>query len=145
MVFLHILLAIQAVIAAYQHIKSSIHCPDVVSFYPFQPPPPHSVYILSSNPQYQSTSSTTFSSYSYLLVISTQPNCQKVTYANTRSIHNKYPAMAKFISDNDTDLFAKSETWIRPDTTRATLCKINPPGYKLYQQPWEVHLGGGLG
>ena len=28
--------------------------------------------------------------------------CPKVTYANIRSIHNKYPAIAKFISDYET-------------------------------------------
>ena len=38
-----------------------------------------------------------------------------------------------------------SETWIRPDTTSANLSEITPPGYSLYQQPREVHCGGGLG
>ena len=39
MIFLHILLAIKPVIAAYQHhINSTIECPDVVSFCPFKPP-----------------------------------------------------------------------------------------------------------
>ena len=60
------------------------------------------------------------------------------------SVHNKYPAIVKFISDNDTDLFAMSETWIRPDTMSANLFEITPPGYNLYQQPQEVHRGGGL-
>ena len=39
MIFLHMLLAIQPVSAAYQHhINSSIQCSDVVSFCPFKPP-----------------------------------------------------------------------------------------------------------
>ena len=67
-----------------------------------------------------------------------------VAYANIRSMHNKYPAIAKFISDNDTDLFAMSETWIRPDTTSGNLCEITPPGYNLYQQPQETRHGGGM-
>ena len=54
-------------------------------------------------------------------------------------------AIAKFISDNDTDLFAMLETWIRPDITSSNLLEINPPGYSLYQQPREAHHGGGLG
>ena len=45
---------------------------------------------------------------------------------------NKYPAIVKYISDNDTDLFTMSETWNRPDTTNANLCEITPPGYNLY-------------
>ena len=70
--------------------------------------------------------------------------CPKVTYANIGSIQNKYPVIAKFISDNDTDLFAMLETWIRPDTTNANLSEITPSGYTLYQQPQEVCRGGGL-
>ena len=70
--------------------------------------------------------------------------CPKVTYANITSVHNKYPAIAIFISENDTDLFAMSDTWIRPDTTSANLPEITPPGYNLYQQPREVCRGGGL-
>ena len=68
-----------------------------------------------------------------------------ITYANIRSINNKYPAIAKFISDNDTDLFVMSETWIRPDITSANLSEITPPGYSLYQQPRGARRGGGLG
>ena len=36
-----------------------------------------------------------------------------------------------------------TETWIRLDNTSANLSKITPPGYTLYQQPREVHRGGG--
>ena len=68
-----------------------------------------------------------------------------VTYTNIRSIHNNYPVIAKFISDNETDFFSMSETWIRPDTTSASLSEITQPGYNLYQQTWKVHHGGGLG
>ena len=55
------------------------------------------------------------------------------------------PAIAKFISDNDTDPFAMSKTMIRPETTGANLSEITPPGHNLYQQPREVCRGGGLG
>ena len=72
-------------------------------------------------------------------------NCLNVTYANIRSINSKYPAIAKFIFDNDTDLFAMSETWIRPDITSANLSGITPQGYNFYQQPREGHHGGRLG
>ena len=106
MIFLYFLLAIQPVIASYQHhSNSSIKCPDVVSFCPFKPPtttfclhfiikstisippalPPSRLFIL------------------LLLAGDINPNpgpprCPKVTYANIRSIDNKYPAIAKFIS-----------------------------------------------
>ena len=146
MILVYILLAIQPVIVAYQHHSNSrILCPDVVSFCPFKPPtttfslhfiikssisippalPPFCLFIL------------------ILLAGDINPNpgllrCSKVTYTNIRSIHNKYPSIAKFISDNDTGLFTMSETWI---TTSASLSKITPPGYNLYQQPQKVRCG----
>ena len=60
------------------------------------------------------------------------PKCLKVTHENIRSIHNKYPIIAEFISNNGTDLYAMLETWICPYTTSANLCEITPPGYNLY-------------
>ena len=148
MIFLHIFLAIQPVIAAYQHHGNScIQCPDVVSFCPFRPPPPPSVYISSSNHQFHQL----YHLFILLLIaghINPNPgpsDCPKVTYANIRSIHNIYSAIAKFILDNDTDLFTMSETWIKSDTTSAKLFEITPPDCNLYQQPQEVRLGGGLG
>ena len=88
-------------------------------------------------------------SYSSLLVISTQiQNHQTVSMSLTQtsdpSITNTLP-FAKFIFDNDTDLFAMSETWIRPDITSANLSGITPQGYNFYQQPREAPRGGGLG
>ena len=71
--------------------------------------------------------------------------CLNVSYANIISINIKYPTISKFISDNDIDLFTMSETWIRPDTTKASLWEITPPSYKLLPQPHEASLGGGLG
>ena len=68
------------------------------------------------------------------------PKCLNITYANIRSINNKYQAIAKFIFDNDTDLFAMSETWIRPYITSANLLEITPPGYSLYQQPFLLKM-----
>ena len=114
--------------------------------------PPLSVYILASSLQHSSRQLSPLpvsSSYSCSLVISTQIQdnpivCMSLS-ANIRSMNNKYPAIAKFIFDNDTDLFAMSETWIRPDITCANLSEITPPGYNLHQQPREGCRGGGLG
>ena len=38
-----------------------------------------------------------------------------------------------------------SETWIRPNITRANMSEINPPGYSLYRQPRVACRGGGMG
>ena len=141
---IHILLAIQSVLAAYQHhINSSIQCPDVVSFCPFKPPTTTFCLHFTIRSSISIPPALSPSRLFILLLLAGDinpnpgpPKCLNITYANIRSINNKYPAIAKFIFDNDTDLFAMSETWIRPDITSANLSEITPPGYSR---------GGGLG
>ena len=153
MIFLHILLAIQPVIAAYQHhINSSIQCPDVVSFCPFKPPTTTFCLSFAIRSSIFIPPALSPSRLFILLLLAGDinpnqgpPRCLNITYANIRSINNKYPAIAKFIYDNDTDLFAMSETWLRPDITSANSLEIIPPGYSLYQQPRVARRGGGLG
>ena len=153
MICLYFLLAIQPVIAAYQHhSNSSIQCPGLVSFCPFKPPT--TTFCLHFFIKSSMSIPPTLPPFRLLILLllagDINPNARplsgpNVTYANIRLIHNKYPAIAKFISDNDTDLFAMTETWIRPDTTSANLSEITPPGYNLYQQPREVRRFGGYG
>ena len=95
---------------------------------PSIPPPP--VYISPSGPQYLFQPALSPSHLFILLLLAGDinpnpgpPKCLSITYANMRLINNKYPAIAKFISDNDTDLFAMSKTWIRPDIT---ICRKSP-------------------
>ena len=152
MIFLHILLAIQLVIAVYQHhINSSIQCPDVSSC-PFKPPTITFCLHFSINSSIFIPPALSPSCLFILLLLAGDinpnpgpPKCLNITYANIRSINNKYLAIEKFVSDNDTDLFPMSDIWIRPDITSANLSEIIPPGYSLYQQPREAHPGGGLG
>ena len=153
MIFLHILLAIQLVIAAYQHhINSTIQCPGVVSFCPFKPPTTTFCLHFTIRSSIFIPPALSPSRLFMLLLLAGDinpnpgpPTCLNITYANIRSINNKYPAIAKFIFDNDTDLFAMSETWIRHDITSANLSEITPPGYSLYQQPRVARRGRGLG
>ena len=153
MIFLHILLAIQPVIAAYQHhITSSIQCPEVVSFCPFKLPTTTFCLYFTIRSSIFIPPALLPSRLFILLLLASDinpnpgpPKCLNITYTNIRSINNKYLAIAKFISDNDTDLFAMSETWIRPDITSTNLSEITPPCYSLYQQPRVARRGGGLG
>ena len=143
-------MSIQPVIAAYQHhMDSSIQCPDVVSFCPFKPPTTTFCLHFSIKSSIFIPPALSPSRLFILLLLAGDinpnpgpPKCLNVIYANIRSINNKYPAIAKFIFDNDTDLFAMSETWIRRDTTSANLSELTPSGYSLYQQPRETRHGG---
>ena len=134
MIILHILLAIQPVIAAYQHhINSNIQCPDVVSFCPFNPPTTTFCLHFTIRSSIFIPPALSPSRLFILLLLAGDinpnpgpPKCLNITYAS---------AIAKLISDNDTDLLALAETWIRPDITSANLLELTPPGYSLYQQP----------
>ena len=46
--------------------------------------------------------------------------------------------------DNNTDVFAMSETWIRPDASQAYLSDISPLGHTLFHRPRESRRGGGV-
>ena len=112
MLFLHILLAIQPVVAAYQHhLNSSIQCHDVVSFFPFKLPTTTFCLHVTIRSSIFIPPALSPSRLFILLLLAGDinpnpgpPKCLNITYANIRSINKKYPAIAKFISDNDTNI-----------------------------------------
>ena len=135
MIFFHILLAIQPFIAADQHhTNSGIQCPDVVSFYPFKPPTTTFCLHFSIKSSISIPPALSPSRLFILLLlagdINPNPgpsNYLNVTYANIRSINNKYPAIAKFIFDNDTNLI--SSPFPRPGldlTSQVPTCPESP-------------------
>ena len=65
---------------------------------------------------------------------------------NTRSIRNKSMAVKDFVVDNDIDILAMTETWLRPGTNDSveigTLC---PKGYRVIHITRSYSAGGGVG
>ena len=53
-----------------------------------------------------------------------------------RSIRNKSASFLEFVKDNNADLIAVTETWLRPEDTE---------GYKFTHVPRNVKKGGGVG
>ena len=96
MIFLHILLAIQPVIAAYHyHINSIIQCPDVVSFCPFKPPTTTFCLHFTVRSSIFIPPALSPSRLFILLLLAGDinpnpgsPKCLNITYANIRSITN---------------------------------------------------------
>ena len=96
--FLHILLAIQPVMAAYQHhINSTIQCPGVVSLCPFKPPTTTFClhFTMRSSISIPSVLSPSRLFIVLLLAGDINPNrgpskCLNITYANIKSNNNKY-------------------------------------------------------
>ena len=135
MIFFHILLAIQPVIAAYQHhTNSSIQCPDVVSFCIFKPPTTTFCLHFSIKSSILIPPALSPSHLFILLLIAGNinpnlepPNCLNVTYANIRSI--RYPAIP--------NLFL-TMTMIASPCVRPGLDLTHTTSYQTYQG--EVHL-----
>ena len=85
--------------------------------------------------------------YAYLAF---QVYCQRVTHSfrnvspwtslllallNIRSIRNKSASFLEVIKDNNADLIAVTETWLRPEDTEGFISSITPPGYKFTHVP----------
>ena len=66
---------------------------------------------------------------------------------NVRSIRNtsKSASFLEFVKDNNADLIAVTETWLRPEDTESFISSITPPGYKFTHVPRNIKKGGGVG
>ena len=64
---------------------------------------------------------------------------------NVRSIRNKSASFLEFLKDNNADLIAVTETWLRPEDTENFISSITPPGYKFTHVPRNIKKGGGDG
>ncbi|PIK45271.1 hypothetical protein BSL78_17868 [Apostichopus japonicus] len=64
---------------------------------------------------------------------------------NARSINNKIAAVCSSIVENDTDIFAVTETWIGEHRQCAVSeFKASLSGYNVYQRPAQNRKGGGV-
>ena len=54
---------------------------------------------------------------------------------NIRSIRNKLVSFLEFVKDNNADLIAVTETWLRSEDTEGFISSIAPPGYKFTHVP----------
>ena len=64
---------------------------------------------------------------------------------NVRYIRNKSASFLEFVKDNNADLIAVTETWLRPEDTESFISSTTPPGYKFTHVPRNVKKGGGVG
>jgi exonuclease III len=68
-----------------------------------------------------------------------------VCFINTRSVNNKTIIVKDYIVQNNTDICALTETWLRKDDD-ITVGDICPNGFKLpHQPPTTGQKGGGVG
>ena len=69
-----------------------------------------------------------------------------ITHMNVRSIRNKAPQFQLEIGTQGIDIYAITETWLRPSEEEAILLQqITPPGYDIVSSPRSNgKTGGGL-
>ena len=60
-----------------------------------------------------------------------------------RSVRNKISAFTDFFIENDFDIIAICETWLR-DGDNAVISRITPDGYSFQHRPREEKAGGGV-
>ena len=68
----------------------------------------------------------------------------KFCLLNTRSINKKELILKDFTVENDIDIFAVTETWLRDDSA-FSVAEICPKGYYFYHIPRKNSRGGGVG
>lgn len=61
---------------------------------------------------------------------------------NTRSINKKELILKDYVIENDIDIFAVTETWLRDDDT-FSIAEVCPTGYHFYHVPLKNSRGGG--
>ena len=65
---------------------------------------------------------------------------------NAQSVNNKTHSICDFISRNDLDLLATSETWLGRDTDKVVISELLPPNYNILHVPRQIGTsGGGVG
>ena len=69
----------------------------------------------------------------------------RLSTTHIRSIREKNASLIDVIISKTIDIFAVTETWLRPHDTAACIVDISTPGYTFHHKPRLVGLGGGVG
>jgi len=68
----------------------------------------------------------------------------KMCVINCQSIRNKADVLVDYIKDNNLDMVAMTETWLKSDDNRI-VGDLTPSGFKLVHLPRQGRRGGGVG
>lgn len=74
----------------------------------------------------------------------TVPHFTKLCTVNMRSVRNNISAFTDFALENDFDIIAIWETWLR-DGDNVVISRITHNGYIFQHRPREEKTGGGVG
>ena len=70
----------------------------------------------------------------------------KMCLLNAQSVRNKAALLMDYIIEEDLDMMAITETWLRPGSLdNITVGEITPCGYSMLHKPRETGRGGGVG
>ena len=65
---------------------------------------------------------------------------------NVRSIKPNTAPFSEYLTFENLDIVAVTETWLKHDETKSTIADISPPGYSLLLEPRaDQRAGGGVG
>ena len=63
---------------------------------------------------------------------------------NTRSVKNKTTSVCDFLTSNNVDIFALTETWLGSSVDKHIISEITPDGYDLHHVARTSRKGGGV-
>lgn len=78
------------------------------------------------------------------IVYNNRPRLMRCCVLNARSVRNKAPDFADYISDSKVDITVITETWLRAEDSAARI-DATPPVYRLFDHPRPDRDGGGTG
>ena len=75
------------------------------------------------------------------------PKALQLALLNARSLNNKSLIIKDYVVENNIDIMAFTETWLKPDTNdnTTTIRNLCPQGYAFYHLPRQNRTGGGVG
>ena len=68
----------------------------------------------------------------------------EVCYINAQSCRNKTLAISDQVTENDLDIMALCETWLKPSTDACVGNDLTPTGYAIKRTPRPTGKGGGV-
>jgi exonuclease III len=74
------------------------------------------------------------------------PNVTTINFChlNIASLRSKAPSLSNFLIENNIDIIALNETWLRPTDTESFLADLTPSTFTLINEPRPNRDGGGL-
>ena len=126
-------------------VDNTVNNQNVIKLSSFGTSQPQPIPVIRNTTAIKYSSNRNSVNHSNLTVIKTQndTNTSRFVLLNARSIGNKVHLLQDYIAENNFDLCAITETWLK-EKDKIIAKDVCPPGYKIYNVDRENKKGGGV-